>query len=115
MRRICWKLLKYLLFSIIFLGKPTPVVTWLVNGKETAGRLEETGLTIVVNKLTVPQLKREHLNTTYKCRASNTNLMPPLEKSVLLNVYCEYKPFSFSTFHKNLSEKALHATITLLK
>ncbi|XP_033218272.1 B-cell receptor CD22-like [Belonocnema kinseyi] len=80
--------------------KPTPVITWLVNGKETSGRLEQSGQKIVVNKLTVPQLKREHLNTTYKCRASNTNLMPPLEKSVLLDVYL--KPISVKILTKPL-------------
>lgn len=73
-----------------YAGKPTPVVTWFVNGKEVAGQLEETGRTIVVNKLTVPQLRREHLNTTYKCRASNTNLMAPLEKTILLDVHCKF-------------------------
>lgn len=71
-------------------GKPTPVVSWLVNGKEVDGRLEEFGQNIVVNKLTVPQLRREHRNTTYKCQAANTHLIPPLEKTVILDVYREY-------------------------
>lgn len=70
-------------------GKPTPVVSWLVNGKEVDGRLEEFGQNIVVSKLTVPQLRREHRNTTYKCRATNTHLIPPLEKTVILDVYRE--------------------------
>ncbi|TGZ45921.1 Turtle-like protein A [Temnothorax longispinosus] len=67
-------------------GKPTPVVSWLVNGKEVDGRLEEFGQNIVVSKLTVPQLRREHRNTTYKCQAANTHLIPPLEKTVILDV-----------------------------
>ncbi|XP_066591328.1 protein turtle homolog A-like [Prorops nasuta] len=68
-------------------GKPTPKVNWFANGKEVDGRLEEIGRTVVVSKLTVPRLKREHLNTTYKCRASNTDLISPLERSVVLDVY----------------------------
>ncbi|XP_014477343.1 PREDICTED: nephrin-like [Dinoponera quadriceps] len=68
-------------------GKPTPVVSWLVNGEEVDGRLEEFGQNIVVSKLTVPQLRREHRDTTYKCRAANTHLIPPLEKTVILDVY----------------------------
>ncbi|XP_012276028.1 hemicentin-2 [Orussus abietinus] len=67
-------------------GKPTPVVTWFVNGKETDG-ISKIEQNIVVNKLTVPQLRREHLNTTYKCRATNTNLIAPLEKTVILDVH----------------------------
>ncbi|XP_076284192.1 sidestep III isoform X2 [Lasioglossum baleicum] len=73
-------------------GKPTPVVSWLVNEKEVDGRLKETGQNIVVSKLRIPQLRREHRNTTYKCRASNTNHIPPLEKTILLDVYL--KPLS---------------------
>lgn len=71
-------------------GKPTPVVSWLVNEKEIDSRLEEIGRNIVVSKLRIPQLRREHRNTTYKCRAANTNLIPPLEKTVLLDVYRMY-------------------------
>ncbi|KAK2585637.1 hypothetical protein KPH14_010261 [Odynerus spinipes] len=79
-------------------GKPTPVVSWLANEKEVDGRLEEIGRNIVVNKLTVPQLRREHRNTMYKCRAANTNLIPPLEKSVLLDIYL--KPLSVKILSK---------------
>ncbi|XP_031825598.2 sidestep III isoform X2 [Nomia melanderi] len=79
-------------------GKPTPVVTWMVNEKEVDSRLEETGRNIVVSKLRIPQLRREHRNTTYKCRASNTNLIPPLEKTVLLDVYL--KPLSVKILSK---------------
>lgn len=64
------------------------MVSWLVNEREMDSRLEEIGRNIVVSKLMIPQLRREHRNTTYKCRASNTNLIPPLEKTVLLDVYC---------------------------
>ncbi|XP_020289986.1 nephrin-like isoform X2 [Pseudomyrmex gracilis] len=80
-------------------GKPTPEVNWLVNGKEVDGRLEESfSQNVVVSKLTVPQLRREHRNTTYKCRASNTHLIPPLEKTVILDVYL--KPLSVKILSK---------------
>ncbi|XP_029173199.1 nephrin-like isoform X1 [Nylanderia fulva] len=80
-------------------GKPTPVVSWLVDGKEVNGRLEEfENQNIVVSKLTVPQLRREHRNTTYKCRASNTHLIPPLEKTVILDVYL--KPLTVKILSK---------------
>jgi len=76
-------------------GKPTPAVSWLVNGRETEGRLvENVGQNVVVSKLTVPQLRREHRNATYKCRAANTHLIPPLEKTVILDIYreCSHRP-----------------------
>lgn len=82
--------------SFLCTGKPTPVVSWLVNEKEVESRLEEIEQNIVVSKLRIPQLRREHRNTTYKCRASNTNLIPALEKTVLLDVYRTYykqRPF----------------------
>ncbi|XP_078035253.1 sidestep III isoform X2 [Augochlora pura] len=79
-------------------GKPTPVVTWLVNEKEVDSITEETEENIVVSKLRIPQLRREHRNTTYKCRASNTNLIPPLEKTVLLEVLL--KPLSVKILSK---------------
>lgn len=84
-------------------------MSWLVNGKEVDGRLEEFGQNIVVSKLTVPQLRREHRNTTYKCQAANTHLIPPLEKTVILDVYREY--FSPSSFY--LEENFRRRTFSL--
>jgi len=81
-----------------------------VNGKEVDGRLEEFGQNIVVSKLTVPQLRREHRNTTYKCQASNTHLIPPLEKTVILDVYREY----FSSDSLPLLEKNFRGGTFLL-
>lgn len=34
-------------------------------------------------------MKREDLNTTFKCKASNTNLVPPQEKVVRLELNCK--------------------------
>ncbi|KAK0081702.1 hypothetical protein PV325_011682 [Microctonus aethiopoides] len=79
-------------------GKPPPIITWFVNGVEVNGRIKENNQNIIVSVLTVPQLRREHLNTTYKCRATNTKLVPPLEKSVVLEVYL--KPLSVTIMSK---------------
>ncbi|XP_003702634.2 sidestep III [Megachile rotundata] len=79
-------------------GKPTPVVIWLINEREVDSRLVEIGRNIVTSKLTIPQLRREHRNTTYKCRASNTNFNLSLEKTVLLDVYL--KPLSVKILSK---------------
>ncbi|XP_012269309.1 protein turtle homolog A [Athalia rosae] len=79
-------------------GKPAPNITWFVNRDEAEGQIQETALNIIVSKLTVPKLRREHLNTTYKCRASNTELISPLEKTVLLDVHL--KPISVKILSK---------------
>jgi len=76
-----------------FPGKPTPTVSWFVNDRLVDGLLETTSHhVVVVNRLEVSRVTREHLNTTYKCQASNTKLVLPVEKTVRLELYREY-PF----------------------
>jgi hypothetical protein len=77
---------------LLFPGKPTPTVSWFVNDKLVDGLLETTSHhVVVVNRLEVSHVTREHLNTTYKCQASNTKLMLPVEKTVRLELYREYQ------------------------
>ncbi|XP_008211195.1 hemicentin-2 isoform X1 [Nasonia vitripennis] len=68
-------------------GEPSPSVSWYANGEELSGAVDRSEPFVVNNKLSVARLSREHHNTTYKCGASNTNLIAPLERSVLLDVY----------------------------
>ncbi|XP_050669557.1 hemicentin-2-like [Leptidea sinapis] len=68
-------------------GRPEPVVTWLVNGKPMPRYIGvKTDTHVIVNRLELQHLKREDLNTTFKCRASNTHLVPPQEKVVRLEL-----------------------------
>ncbi|XP_072929972.1 neural cell adhesion molecule 1-like [Epargyreus clarus] len=68
-------------------GRPTPVVSWLVNGTPAPQYLGvKTDTHVVVNRLEMQHLKREDLNTTFKCRATNTHLVPPQEKAVRLEL-----------------------------
>jgi hypothetical protein len=85
----------------LFPGKPTPTVSWFVNDRLVDGLLETTSyhpVVVVVNRLEVPRVTRERLNTTYKCQASNTKLMLPVEKTVRLELYREY-PMVQSVFN----------------
>lgn len=67
-------------------------MSWFVNDKLVDGLLETASHHIVVvNRLEVSHVTREHLNTTYKCQASNTKLMLPTEKTVRLELYRKYK------------------------
>ncbi|KAL3285809.1 hypothetical protein HHI36_000331 [Cryptolaemus montrouzieri] len=50
------------------------------------GKLEAIGNHVTVNRLEVANVRREHLNSTFKCQASNTKLMMPAEKTVRLEL-----------------------------
>ncbi|CAH2045584.1 unnamed protein product, partial [Iphiclides podalirius] len=68
-------------------GRPAPTVVWLINGTPAVQFIgEKTDTHVVVNRLELPHIKRSHLNTTFKCRASNTNLVSPQEKTVRLEM-----------------------------
>ncbi|RVE55340.1 hypothetical protein evm_000238 [Chilo suppressalis] len=68
-------------------GRPEPVVTWLIDGSSAPQYIGvKTDTHVVVNRLELQHLKREDLNTTFKCRAANTILVPPQEKTVRLEM-----------------------------
>lgn len=67
-----------------------PTVSWFINERMVEGHLETIGNNVIVNRLEVPGVKREHLNSSYKCQASNTKLMMPVEKTVRLELLCKY-------------------------
>jgi len=51
--------------------------------------VEQVKPNVLVNKLEVKGLSRDRLNSTFKCQASNTKLMMPLEKTVRLELLCK--------------------------
>ncbi|KAJ0173701.1 hypothetical protein K1T71_010850 [Dendrolimus kikuchii] len=68
-------------------GRPAPTVMWLIDGTPAPQYIgEKTDNHVVLNRLELPHVKRNHLNTTFKCRASNTNLVSPQEKTVRLEM-----------------------------
>ncbi|XP_072929973.1 neural cell adhesion molecule 1-like [Epargyreus clarus] len=68
-------------------GRPAPTVIWLIDGTPAPQYIgEKTDTHVVVNQLELPHVRRNHLNTTFKCRASNTNLVSPQEKTVRLEM-----------------------------
>lgn len=76
-----------------FLGRPTPTVSWFVNERMVEGQLEAIGNHVMVNRLEVNGVTRDHLNSTFKCQASNTKLMMPSEKTVRLELLCMCRYF----------------------
>ncbi|KAL0852580.1 hypothetical protein ABMA27_016930 [Loxostege sticticalis] len=80
-------------------GRPEPVVTWLINGTPAPQYIGvKTDTHVVVNRLELQHLKREDLNTTFKCRAANTVLVPPQEKIVRLEM--NLAPLSVSLLNR---------------
>ncbi|XP_032597562.1 uncharacterized protein LOC6569654 [Drosophila grimshawi] len=80
-------------------GRPEPTVTWL-NGTRTleAGSGVSMGRHVTVNRLEVPQITRSALNNTYRCQASNTKLVAPVERSIRIEMLL--KPTSVNLTNK---------------
>lgn len=48
------------------------------------------GRHVTVNRLEVPNITRTTLNNTYRCQASNTKLVPPVERSIRIDMLCKF-------------------------
>ncbi|XP_016954232.3 uncharacterized protein LOC108027331 [Drosophila biarmipes] len=80
-------------------GRPEPTVTWL-NGTRAleAGSGVSMGRHVTVNRLEVAQISRSALNNTYRCQASNTKLVAPVERSIRIEMLL--KPTSVNLTNK---------------
>ncbi|XP_049303041.1 uncharacterized protein LOC105233944 isoform X1 [Bactrocera dorsalis] len=68
-------------------GRPDPIVNWF-NGtqKLNTGDGESMGRHVTTNRLEVLNIPRSALNITYRCRAFNTKLVPPIERSIRIEM-----------------------------
>ncbi|XP_068619379.1 neural cell adhesion molecule 1-like [Battus philenor] len=93
-------------------GRPEPIVSWLVNGTTESRYIGvKTDTHVMVNRLEIPKIQREDLNTTFKCRATNTQLVPPLEKAVRLEM--SLLPLSVSLMDR--PQQLLAGSVTTLR
>lgn len=67
------------------------MVQWFNGSKvlETGGGVS-MGRHVTVNRLEISHIKRDALNSTYICQASNTKLVPPAERNVRVEMLCKY-------------------------
>ncbi|XP_046821849.1 hemicentin-1 isoform X1 [Vespa crabro] len=68
-------------------GKPPPKLTWYLDNNvidESYSYDREFALT--VNHLSYPRVGRQHLNARLICQASNTNLVPPQSRVLVLDM-----------------------------
>ncbi|XP_067617196.1 uncharacterized protein side-IV isoform X2 [Eurosta solidaginis] len=67
-------------------GRPRPNVTWYLDNTVIDETFEHRPDGKTVNHLSYPNIGRQHLNARLVCVASNTNLTPPNNKVVILDV-----------------------------
>lgn len=79
----------------LFLGRPRPNVTWYLDNTVIDESFENRPDGITVNHLSYPNIGRQHVNARFVCMASNTNLTPPNNKVVILDVNRKYPLLQF--------------------
>ncbi|GAB0092793.1 uncharacterized protein DMENIID0001_078290 [Sergentomyia squamirostris] len=67
-------------------GRPRPNVTWYLDNTVIDESFEHRPDGVTVNHLSYPNIGRQHLNARLVCVATNTNLTPPNNKVVILDV-----------------------------
>jgi hypothetical protein len=67
-------------------GRPRPNVTWYLDNAVIDESFETRKDGVTINHLLYPNIGRQHLNARLVCVASNTNLTPPNNKAVVLEV-----------------------------
>ena len=77
---------KVQVISLLFIGKPEPMVAWHVNGDLEDATYHSDRYGNVINELVFRGLNRSHLNSQFSCKAFNTRLTQPVEKSVVLDL-----------------------------
>lgn len=82
-------------------GRPRPNVTWYLENTVIDESFETRKDGITVNHLSYPNIGRQHLNARIVCVASNTNLAPPSNKAVILDVNCKLIQFFFFAMSHN--------------
>jgi hypothetical protein len=76
-------------FLSIIAGRPRPNVTWYLDNTVIDESFETRPDGVTVNHLSYPNIGRQHLNARLVCVASNTNLTPPNNKVVVLDINCK--------------------------
>lgn len=78
------------LFCPLNTGRPRPNVTWYLDNNVIDETFDQRADGKTVNHLSYPNIGRQHLNARLVCVASNTNLTPPNNKVVILDVNCRF-------------------------
>lgn len=77
--------------SFLFLGSPTPSVTWWRDSVLLDDSYHITTQGSVRNNMTLYKVKRADLFASFTCQASNNNLTVPTYNSVTLDLNRKYE------------------------
>ncbi|XP_068153832.1 protein turtle homolog B isoform X1 [Drosophila tropicalis] len=80
-------------------GRPRPNVTWYLDNTVIDESFEQRPDGKTINHLSYPNIGRQHLNARLVCVASNTNLTPPNNRVVILDV--NLKPMAVNILTKD--------------
>lgn len=79
-----------LLYLIVWVGKPPPLVLWFQDDQIIDDDYEIAQNTSQVeNVLIIEKLERKHLSVSYSCKAINDFFYKSLESSITLELNCE--------------------------
>lgn len=71
-------------------GRPEPTVRWLVNGVLVDAEYEQNTGDVIENRLMWPAIRRADYAAVFTCQAANSQLVPPREVSLVLDMFREY-------------------------
>ncbi|KAK9709842.1 CD80-like C2-set immunoglobulin domain [Popillia japonica] len=84
-------------------GRPKPRVIWFLENRVIDDSYETRSDGTVVNRVTFPNVGRQHLNERLICQASNTNLIQPASKLVILNINLKPQTVNILTKERHVS------------
>ncbi|XP_065211845.1 protein turtle homolog B-like [Planococcus citri] len=68
-------------------GKPVPRIDWYLEEKLLYGETEyRSSSKVTIKRLTIPSLSRDYQSKKLSCHASNTNLVSPATRNIILNI-----------------------------
>ncbi|KAG8228134.1 hypothetical protein J437_LFUL000136 [Ladona fulva] len=89
--------------NLFISGKPRPKLTWYLENLVIDDSYEQRPNGLTVNRLSFPNVGRQHLNARLICQASNTNLTSPASKVVTLNINLKPVAVHILTKEKHVS------------
>jgi hypothetical protein len=92
--------------SSIVSGRPRPQVTWWHGGLLLDSDSETTSESYTVNRLFIKGVSKSLLNEDLQCRATSSDLSPPVTRDVALEIYCK----SSTALAKDASSQLLYFT-----
>lgn len=72
--------------QMLFLGRPSPTVRWLVNGVLVDVEYEHSTGDVIENRLSWPAIGRQDYGSIFTCQANNSPLIEAKEASFTLDM-----------------------------